>query len=490
VSGKVQEWTWDLRATARPTTRRAELFEGRVLVVNARVAGHSELSEALRETGLTLEPAGDAAAATQRLQTGDYAAVVYDTDVVDASTLHALRAMTRLRPDVPLIVLTVASTIAAAVSAMKAGVFEFLTEPVADSGVRDVLRRALAWRTPPPRESAPADGVIGLGELGLVSSGAGQMREVCDLAEAVADSHATVLMHGETGTGKSMLARAIHLRSRRRERPFVEVNCGAIHETLLESELFGHVKGAFTGAFSDKDGKFRAAEGGTVFLDEISCASPALQVKLLRFLQDKHFEPLGSNVTMTADVRVILATNVDLQQEIAAGRFRKDLYYRINVVNIDLPPLRERLTDIPLLAEVFLQKYCARNGKALSGFADEAMQCMQHYLWPGNVRELENCVERAVVLTRNHCVMRDDLPPALLRAVAHAAASTAVPPPPRSLRQALAEPEREIIQAALQKNGWRRSATAQALNINRTTLYKKMKRYGLQAPAARRRAKS
>jgi DNA-binding NtrC family response regulator len=279
------------------------------------------------------------------------------------------------------------------------------------------------------------------------------------------------------------VARAIHQRSQRRARPFVEISCGAIPETLLASELFGHVKGAFTGALADKDGKFRAADGGTIFLDEVACASPSLQVKLLRILQERQFEPLGSNRTATVDVRVILATNVNLAQEVEAGRFRPDLFYRINVVNIDLPPLRDRLTDIPLLAEHFLRKCAHQCGKRRLAFTEPALQCMQRYRWPGNVRELENCVERAVVLTRGEQIDVADLPPAVVRASeSDATMFSADRGRPLTLKEALEEPEKRIIQAALEANAWNRQKTAAVLDVNRTTLYKKMKQYGLEEP--------
>jgi DNA-binding NtrC family response regulator len=313
-----------------------------------------------------------------------------------------------------------------------------------------------------------------------------QMARVFDLIEAVSDSKTTVLIRGETGTGKSVVARAVHQRSQRRGRPFVEISCGAIPETLLESELFGHTKGAFTGALADKDGKFRAADGGTIFLDEVACASPSLQVKLLRVLQDRQFEPLGSNRTLTVDVRVILATNVDLAREVETGRFRPDLYYRINVVNIDLPPLRERLMDIPLLAEHFLHKYARQCGKPKLSFTEDALQCMQRYRWPGNVRELENSVERAVVLSRGTTIDRGDLPPALVRAVeTDTRLFSSDCGRPMTLREALEEPEKRIIRAALEANDWNRQKTAAILDINRSTLYKKMKHYDLTPPRAR-----
>ncbi len=305
-----------------------------------------------------------------------------------------------------------------------------------------------------------------------------RMLKVFDLVEAVADSQSTVLITGESGTGKSLIARAIHAHSPRGEGAFVEIACGALPDTLLESELFGHVRGAFTHAVTNKPGKFAAADGGTIFLDEVSTASPQLQVKLLRVLQERRFEPVGSNETQEVDVRVILATNHDLQSEVRAGRFREDLYYRINVVNIELPPLRERIGDIPLMAEHFLEKYLDGSNKNIDGFTPEAIELMHHYSWPGNVRELENCVERAVVLCRQSSIGPDDLPPAVLKG-AKSPETHISPDTPTTLAEALADPEKQIIQAVLDAHKGNRQATADHLGINRTTLYKKMKKYGL-----------
>jgi DNA-binding NtrC family response regulator len=314
------------------------------------------------------------------------------------------------------------------------------------------------------------------------------MLKVFDLVEAVADSRTTALITGESGTGKSLLARAIHHRSPRRDKPFVEVSCGALPETLLESELFGHVKGAFTGAVADKPGRFLAADGGTIFLDEINSASPAMQVKLLRVLQEKAFEPVGSHDTRTVDARVILATNVDLQQLVAQQLFRQDLYYRINVVNIRLPNLRERLSDIPLLAGHFLRQFNAQANREIVGFTDAAMAAMQRYHWPGNVRELENALERAVVLCRRPQIDADDLPESVQTYIASkplaALCASEEFGRPMPLEAALEGPERRIIEAALKRNSWNRQQTAAELDINRTTLYKKMRKYRLDGGEA------
>jgi DNA-binding NtrC family response regulator len=306
-----------------------------------------------------------------------------------------------------------------------------------------------------------------------------RMQRIFDMIDSVADTKATILITGESGTGKSMIARAIHRHSGRRDHAFVEVACGALPESLLESELFGHVVGAFTGATSDKMGKFKQADGGTIFLDEISTAPPSMQVKLLRVLQELEFEQVGGTKTLHVDTRVVLATNENLAQAVAAGRFRQDLYYRINVINIELPPLRERIADIPLLAQHFLSEVREDANKDVTGFSDEAMAVLQHYMWPGNVRELQNVVERAVLLGKGPVITVADFPDHLL-----AGASIQTPSATgQTLKEALAGPERQIILGVLRANNWNRNVTAETLGINRTTLYKKMKRLGLEDPA-------
>ena len=320
----------------------------------------------------------------------------------------------------------------------------------------------------------------------LVVGGDPQMAAVYDLVDAVADSRTTVLITGESGTGKSVLARSVHARSPRRDKPFVEVSCGALPESLLESELFGHVKGAFSGATHDRPGRFLAADGGTLFLDEINSATPAMQVKLLRVLQERAFEPVGSAVTKVVDVRVVLATNVDLASMVADGRFRQDLYYRINVVGIRLPPLRDRPGDVPALVGRFLHRFRSESNRPAAGFTDAAADAMRRYPWPGNVRELENAVERAVVLCRRPLIDVDDLPEAVRtftptdeRPVTVMVADALVYETPGPLAAALEQPERRIIEAALRRNGGNRQQTADELQINRTTLYKKMLKYGI-----------
>jgi DNA-binding NtrC family response regulator len=301
------------------------------------------------------------------------------------------------------------------------------------------------------------------------------IRRLLDLVDRVAATPATVLVTGESGTGKSLLAREIHRQSGRTGR-FVEVACGALSETLLESELFGHVAGAFTGAMADRAGRFLQADGGTIFLDEIATASPALQVKLLRVLQEMAFEPVGGGRTHTVDARVILATHENLERLVAAGTFRADLYWRINVVTLEMPPLRSRASDIPLLAAHFLGTAATKAGRRVEGFTPAALEALVSHAWPGNVRELEHAVSRAAFLGRGPVVDVCDLPPTVGGGLPPEAGVGRDASP---LKAAMAVPERQLILEALERSGWRRDAAARALGINRTTLYKKAKRLGM-----------
>jgi two-component system response regulator AtoC len=342
-----------------------------------------------------------------------------------------------------------------------------------DAAFAAATRRAVAAEAQPPTPKL----------LGSSPS----MQHVLDLVARLADAPATLLITGESGTGKSLLAREIHRASRRHGKRFVEVACGCLSETLLESELFGHVAGAFTGATADRDGKFLQADGGTIFLDEIATASPAMQVKLLRVLQDLRFESVGGSQTHAVDARVILATNEDLAALVAAGTFRADLFWRVNVITIEMPTLRDRAGDIPMLAEHFRAAAVARGGREVAGFSPAALEALTRYRWPGNVRELEHAVEYAVFLGRAPWIGAVDLPPAIrLAAVGNgaqvSAAGVAAPTVgslKTSLKTSMTHPERRLIIEALERSNWRRDAAARALGINRTTLYKKLKRLGM-----------
>lgn len=439
----------------------------------------SSMGQWLREQGYEVDVASQYTEAAAALQRKGYDIALVDIRLGEGPDGFDLLAYCRkIRPETSVIMITGYGSVETAMEAIRAGAFDFLTKPLIDQELEMTLERAIRQRQVLEENKtlkAQLDARFGLENIVGRDH---RMQRVFEMIESIADTRATVLITGESGTGKSLVARAIHRRSSRRDKPFVEIACGALPETLLESELFGHVAGAFTGAMGEKLGKFMQADGGTIFLDEISTASPALQVKLLRVLQDFEFEQVGGNKTFSVDVRVILATNEDLRRLVQEGRFRQDLYYRINVINIELPPLRERISDIPLLVEHFLQRICQETGRPARRISEEALQALQRYHWPGNVRELQNVIERAVLLGKGELITLADLPPST--ATASAAPWDQVGPQP--LKQALCLPERQIILDALEAHHWNRQATAAALGINRTTLYKKMKRLGLEPP--------
>lgn len=435
------------------------------------------MADWLRSQGYDLDTAARYGDALEMLRRKTYDLVLCDVRLGDGDGFDLLEHCRRNWPSTQVILLTGYGTPDGAIEAIRAGAFDYLTKPLIDDELLMSVERALSQRNMIAENSnlrAQLDRRVGLDNV--VGRNPHMMR-VYDMINSVADTRATVLITGESGTGKSMIARAIHRRSSRSKGPFVEVACGALPETLLESELFGHVAGSFTGATGEKIGKFLQADGGTIFLDEIGTASAAMQVKLLRVLQELKFEPVGGTKTYEVDVRVILATNEDLAKLVAAGRFRQDLYYRINVINIELPPLRARASDIPLLAHAFLEQVREDARRTVTGISPEAMVALERYSWPGNVRELQNVVERAVLLGKEPMIMLADLP-AEIRGAMNVAVSN--PGGKQTLKEALEGPERQIILSVLESNGWNRNMTADQLGINRTTLYKKMKRLGLE----------
>jgi len=450
------------------------------------------LGQFLRREGYDVRTTDSADNAMGVLEANQVEILLADINIPGIKPADFLRDMRRKFPHVVVVVITSYGSIEGAVEATKIGAFDYLTKPIVDEEIRVVVEKAARQQSLLYENQSLKQQLDLRFGLGNVVGHDHKMLKIFDLVGAVADSRTTVLITGESGTGKSLIARAIHHRSPRRDKPFVEVSCGSLPETLLESELFGHTRGAFTGAIADKPGRFMAADGGTIFLDEINSASPMFQVKLLRVLQERTFEPVGSSESRTVDVRVVLATNVDLAQLVAEQKFRQDLYYRINVVNVKLPPLRDRLGDITLLATHFLRHFCRETGREIIGFSDAAMASMHRYQWPGNVRELENAIERAVVLSRRPQIDVEDLPETVqgmagtpaLPGIALAGAAldgydTIVLQRPMPLEQALEIPERHIIEAALKRNHWNRQATSAELGINRTTLYKKMRKFGM-----------
>jgi DNA-binding NtrC family response regulator len=449
---------------------------GSLLLVDDDRQVLESMGDWLREQGYQLDLADSHATALASLEKKTYDLLLVDIRLGDGDGFNLLAHARANFPNVLVILLTGYGTVETAVEAIRSGAFDLLTKPLIDDELEIAIDRALQTRVVlEENKNLKAQLDMRFGMENIVGHDH-RMRKVFDVVDAVADTRATVLITGESGTGKSLIARALHRRSSRRDKPFVEVACGALPESLLESELFGHVAGSFTGATHEKMGKFMQADGGTIFLDEIGTASPGMQVKLLRVLQEFQFEQVGGNKTFDIDARVILATNEDLHRLVTEGRFRQDLYYRVNVINVELPSLRERISDIPLLAQHFLAEVCEEAGKRMRGFSDDALAALQRYSWPGNVRELENVIERAVLLGKSDLIGLDDLP----RGVA-AVGQISVPSlGMRTLKEALEGPERQIILDVLETHDWNRFATAEVLGINRTTLYKKMKRLGLE----------
>jgi DNA-binding NtrC family response regulator len=448
----------------RPSESASTVCPGRILVVDDDRRMASRRAEWLCSLGWHASAAGSAAEALRLPGRERAAACIIDGQLPDDGGRRTAEAIRASAPDAAIVALTAAGGI------QPAWADAAVVEPGHDAEILAAL--SSARDTAEARRFAPAcsPDASPAREGGLVGSHPAFER-VLELADRVARTPATVLVTGESGTGKSLLARRIHAASGRRGR-FVEVACGSLSEPLLESELFGHVAGAFTGATADRPGKFSLADGGTIFLDEIATASPALQVKLLRVLQELEFEPVGGGETQRVDVRVILATNEDLASLVAQGRFRADLFWRVNVITLELPPLRDRAADILPLAEHFLRAAAVKAGRDVRGFTPAAHAALERHPWPGNIRELEHAVARGVFLGRDSQIDVADLPAAVLAGDRPAGGQGL-------LKRALAAPERELILEALERSGWRRDVAARSLGINRTTLYKKLKRLGL-----------
>jgi DNA-binding NtrC family response regulator len=439
--------------------------------------------------------ARDATEALQILSSQAVDLVLADVKMPGINGLELVRQIHEFAPDLPCIVITGYGGAEQSVEALRAGAFWYLEKPFEQQhldAVRRLVEQAIELGRLKAENRMLHHQLRTKYRFENIVGNSPALRAVLDVVAKVADTDSTVLVTGESGTGKELIARAIHYNSGRADRMFVTVNCGAIPEELLESELFGHVRGAFTNAVSHREGRFAVAHGGTIFLDEIGDMSPNLQVKLLRVLQDRTFEPVGSSKTVAVDVRVIAATNQDLELAIRERRFREDLFYRLNVIPIEVPPLRARRDDIPMLVRHFLGTTSRERGRASPpALEPEAEALLASYAWPGNVRELENMIERLVVLCTGDAIGADDLPPALRRAPepSPAAVTAELPAAGLSFRDVVEDFETDLILRALEQTHWNKNRAAQLLGLNRTTLLEKIKKLGLE-PGARGSASS
>lgn len=501
----------DTTIETRGSTRHVNMLSGKkqILVADDEVNLRRLLAAQLQQDGFEVHTVGDGAEAMTALKEHHIDALITDLKMPHVDGLQLLKHCQEHYPDLPVIMITAHGTVETAVEAMRTGAFDFISKPFDRTEMRNVVAKAVRTRDLQGRDvelDAEERGkyrIIGESE---------RMLAIYAILEKVADTPATVLITGESGTGKELIARALHEHSSRKDKPFIRVNCGAIPRDLMEAELFGYERGAFTGAVTSKPGRFELAHGGTLFLDEIAEIPVEMQVKLLRATQEGEIDRVGGVRPIPVDVRLVTATNRDLKHEIAQGRFREDLYYRLNVVPIHLPPLRERRSDIPLLAEHFLRKQSVRLKKPAIRFTPDALAALCAYGWPGNIRELENVVERTVLLTDGDAIYVRDLPPEVQRAHERSEGASPHPPPPEielgaddeeidaaheglegasapgglkeQVREATARLERELIVKALAQTGGNVTQAARLLKISRKSLQIKMKELGLREGAA------
>jgi DNA-binding NtrC family response regulator len=472
-----------------PDEPLSSLPKGRILVVDDEADIRESLETLLGIEGYHVDLAQNGAEGIHSAESGKYDLILLDLMMPDRSGMEVLREIRERDQETPIFMITAYGSVEVAVKALKSGANDYFSKPWDNEKLLIEIERMIAHARLEDenrqlkrafRQQYSFPNIIGKNE---------RMLRVLDLLAQVAPSRATILITGETGTGKELIAKAIHAHSARSEQPFVPVNSGSIPADLLESALFGHIKGAFTGALNTRKGYFETANRGTIFFDEIGTLSPETQAKLLRVIQEREFMPVGSNDIVKVDVRILAATNADLRKLVEEGQFREDLYYRLNVINLCLPPLRERREDIPPLIEYFFTKYCRENEKFLDGanqsilrFEPEAMQMLMDYNWPGNVRELENAIERAVVLASQSAVSPDVLPDSILEAggVRIRQDETGSLPPDASLFEIVADFQRRKIIEALESAGWSQTDAAEKLRIPLSTLNQKIKRLNIE----------
>jgi DNA-binding NtrC family response regulator len=452
--------------------------KARILVAEDEKTQRDLLEGFLKREGFSVDAAANGREALQKLQENLFDIVVIDYKMPEMDGLQTLKEIRRRYMDLPVVMMTAFGTVETAVASMKEGALDYLTKPIDLEELLIILQKVIE-RSSLIRENRELKAKLQERHtFASIVYGSPKMEEVMGLIARVAPSQATVLVLGESGTGKELIANAIHYASPRSNKPLIKVSCSAIPETLLESELFGHEKGAFTGAAQRRIGRFEEADAGTIFLDEIGDLSPGIQVKLLRILQEKEFQRLGSNVNLRTDVRVITATHRNLEEAVKKSLFREDLYYRLNVISIHLPPLRERREDIPLLVDHFLKKYSKENQKPILDISREARALLLRYSYPGNVRELENIVERAVVLCRGDLITTRDLPFHLQEGKSEASEFTKKE---KGLPEALEEIEKDLIIKALDQHQWVQTKAAENLRISERVLRYKIRKYKLRS---------
>jgi len=447
----------------------------KILVVDDEQSHRIMLRAVLNAEGYLVTEAADGTEAVAAVGKTAFDIILLDIRMTKMDGLEALGEIRKIGPQVPVLIMTAYASVKTAVEALKAGAFDYLTKPLDIEELKILIEKALDHYHLREENLILKERLGDRFDFSRIIATSSKMKNLLETLAMVSPSDATVLIMGESGTGKEVIANAIHHGSSRAGMPFIKVACAALPETLLESELFGHEKGAFTGAVVRREGRFQLADRGTIFLDEVGEMSPAIQTKLLRVLQEKEFEPLGSTRTVKVDIRVITATNRNLEKEVKEGRFREDLYYRLNVVPILLPQLRERREDIPPLAEHFSHLYQEKNRKPLKGISGKALDLLVRYDWPGNIRELENCIERAVIMAREEFIVPADFPPQIrMLSEDEGQADFTIPSGIR-----IDEMERVLIVKTLTETGGNRTRSAEILGINRRTLQNKLKQYEL-----------
>lgn len=464
-----------------------------ILILNNDRLMQRSLFELLSRSGYTVAAASNIKECMACMQEASYNVLLADTDGISAAEIN--RFVKGSSPSTEVVMLTSRGKIDDVFTSIRRGTaVDYLVKPVEDEEIVSIVHKVTSSFKEYSRERSAASrsSVVKSGRHGATFHNlVGQspaMKEIYSLIDRVSSSRTTIFLCGESGTGKRMIARAIHQADKkRRDKPFIEISCGALPREIIESELFGHVKGAFTGAISDRKGRFELADGGTILLDDIDCFSLDLQVKLLRVLQEKEFERVGDHKTIKVDVRIIASTNQDITKAVAEKKFREDLYYRLNVISINIPPLRNRREDLELFVDHFINIFAEENHKKIEGVTQETLNVLNAYNWPGNARELENIIERAVILDTNGVIGNDDLPDAILNSVRPVESVTLIDDPcmPEfSLKSAMQEPEKTHILRVLQEVGWNKKKAAMKLGVNRTTLYNKIRQYNISEKAS------